>query len=856
MIDGLRSDFPPLKTRRRRPLYRRPVVLGAGLAGLAVAAFVLALTAGDSGSEVAVPPNSLAAIDPGSDRVVAQVPVGVSPGAVTSGPAGLWVANGDDQTVSRVDPAQKRVVRSLPLREVPTDLASAGGAVWVTGREPGEPEVAVRRIDPQFGTVGDATHLGNVVTGNGASIGAAGRRLWVAPQDGLLTRFDTTSGRRVQSVDPRTAPSGVAVGSDVVWFSAFDSDTVTRVDPNGVLTPIAVGHNPIGVAVGAGGVWVAERGDDAVVRIDPETNAVKTTIPVAPTPEGVLVGAGSVWVSHGDTGVVSRIDPETNRVVATIHTGGSTRGMAMADGHLWVAVGESAAPKAPNVPGTLRLAAQNDPRPLDPALAFNRFAWQLEGTTCAKLLNYADKPGGAGASPQPEVATSLPAVSDGGRTFTFTVRRGFRFSPPSNQPVTAETFKYSIERSLSPKMRGQAGSFLTDVVGAAPYTGGRARHISGIVARGDRLIIRLTAPAGDLPVRMALPFFCAVPIGTPIDPKGIDGIPMAGPYYYASSAPSIVLARNPNYHGGRPRRFARIQVTANLTAKQTAALVEQDRADYAIDGIDGLGPAAIARLRARYPSSTRGRRAPRVFANPLPTTSYVFMNFRRPLFANVRMRRAVNYALDRRGLARLGAPGFDTPQTPTDQYLPPGIPGFRDVHIYPSSPDVATARKLAGGRHRRAVLYSCPGSPCDEQAQVLKIALARIGVDLEVKTFSFNRLLERTGRPGEPFDLAFVTWFADSPDPNDFLDVLLRKGAGIEPPFRDPRYTSRLVAAAKLSGARRYLAYGKLDADLARNAAPWAAYANGVGYDFFSGRIGCQVYQVVYGMDLAALCLR
>ncbi len=87
---------------------------------------------------------------------------------------------------------------------------------------------------------------------------------------------------------------------------------------------------------------------------------------------------------------------------------------------------------------------------MDPALAFYPDSWQLLDATCAKLVNYPDKPAPAGSQLEPEVAQSLPTRSPDGKTYTFTIRKGFRFSPPSNEPVTAQTFKHAIERSLSP----------------------------------------------------------------------------------------------------------------------------------------------------------------------------------------------------------------------------------------------------------------------------------------------------------------------------------------------------------------------------------------------------------------------
>ncbi len=83
----------------------------------------------------------------------------------------------------------------------------------------------------------------------------------------------------------------------------------------------------------------------------------------------------------------------------------------------------------------------------------------------------------------------------------------------------------------------------------------------------------------------------------------------------------------------------------------------------------------------------------------------------------------------------------------------------------------------------------------------------------------------------------------------------LLEDPSVGPTFNDPVYRRRLAAAARLSGPERYLTYGRLDLDLARNAAPLAAFDNLTTNDFFSARIGCQTYGI-YGMDLAALCLR
>ncbi|MGZ6574363.1 MAG: ABC transporter substrate-binding protein [Solirubrobacteraceae bacterium] len=130
----------------------------------------------------------------------------------------------------------------------------------------------------------------------------------------------------------------------------------------------------------------------------------------------------------------------------------------------------------------------------------------------------------------PEVAQSLPARSRDGRIYTFRIRRGFRFSPPSNQPVTAQTFKTTLERTLNPRTRSGYAPDLADIVGAGAYMSGKASHIAGVIAHRDTLTIRLRAPAPDFLARISQPAgSCAVPPDTPVNRNGVSQIPSAGP---------------------------------------------------------------------------------------------------------------------------------------------------------------------------------------------------------------------------------------------------------------------------------------------------------------------------------------
>jgi ABC-type oligopeptide transport system substrate-binding subunit len=146
-------------------------------------------------------------------------------------------------------------------------------------------------------------------------------------------------------------------------------------------------------------------------------------------------------------------------------------------------------------------------------------------------------------------------------------------------------------------------------------------------------------------------------------------------------------------------------------------------------------------------------------------------------------------------------------------------------------------------------------------AEIVKANLRRIGIDVQIKPLGGASLFTRLARRGEPFDLAVSGWVADYPDPMTFLGLFDGRTIGPDDNlnyayFDDPSFNRRLDAAARLPSPARELALGRLDTQLARDAAPWAAVANERQHDFFSARIGCQVFNPVYGVDLGALCIR
>lgn len=848
--------------RRSRTLRRsrRPALIAGVLAAAAVASAVLLMTTGGE-KAVVVQPNSVVILDPGDGQVVDQIPVALRPGDLAVGAGSVWVANLADDLVTQIGARSRRVVGTVSPGISVDGLGAGPSGVWVADLA----RATAAIIDPDVRKVAHSLPLGEAEGGNLGSrpLAVTADAVWIASGHGSeIARVDPHRRRIVARTAVGYSPSGVAVGAGGVWVSDDQEGTVTRIDPrtNDIVgEPIPVGQSASAVAVGAGGVWVAVPLEDRVKRIDPASNSISDTVRVPGGPAAVAVGAGAVWVTARRGGTVSRIDPASARVTRTIQLGHSPQGIAIVDGAVWVAVQEAPARSAPGrTPDVLTVLRPEGLAGTDPALAVVDL--QVPSATCALLLDYPDQPSPAGSALQPEVARAMPVVSDGGRTYTFRLRSGFRFSPPSGAPVTAAAFRRAIERALHPRSQSYAAaSFMSDIVGFRRYHAGRVAHLAGVTARGDTLKIRIEAPSATLPQRLATSYFCAVPPNTPISAAGIEQIPMAGPYYVASYTPKrqIVLRRNPNYGGSRPARLREIDFDLDVAAAPAVAAVEAGRADY----VSSVPADSIAALDRRYgPRSTAARAGgQRYFSAVEPTLHYFALNTRRPLFAGTRMRQAVNAALDRRALARrvhlgrLGEPG-----RPTDQFIPPGQPGFRDADIYPlGGPDVERARRLAGSRRRRAVLYTCSFQHCIDQGQEVRRNLAAIGIDVEVKNLALDQMFTRLQRPGEPWDIGYYNWFADYPDAAQFIAPIFgpQSAPNNVGQFHDAEISRRMRTATRLGGAARLRAFAQIDADLARAGAA-APFATAVSSDFFSDRVGCQVHQPIHGISLGALCVR
>ena len=846
---GARADSAPRAARRRIGLAAVAAVVV--IAGVATVAAVAARKAPHTAPPVRG--DAVAVVDAASARLLSSMPVGSPPGAIAFGGGSVWVSFPDSRSVSRISPDSTRVAASIPLGVAAQSIAVAGTSLWTVGSGPTDPYLTLERINPTFGSVSRARRLPVVVLGDTGSLSGRGETLLVAPRTGLLTRVDARSGRTLEQLDPNAAPAAAALGFGNSWLAYREANLVVRVDSSGASTQIPVGRGPSAIAVGKRAVWVANALDGTVKSIDPATSAVITTIAVGSSPTALATDGDSVWVANSGDGTLVRIDERSNRVTAKVEVGGSPQALAVGGGKVWASI-QTPVPAQPSG-GTAVVGVPSYVTTLDPAVRFD-VGSQVVYATCATLLNYPDEPGAGGLRLVPDAARASPTVSKDGRSYTFTVRPGMRFSPPSNQPLTAQTFKHTIERSVDPRMHpgGLPGQlFLRDVVGAPAYMAGKARHIAGVEAQGDRLTIHLTARAPDLPARLAISLFCAVPTDTPHRPVS-GALPSAGPYYVASAAPgrSFLLLRNPNYHGNRPHRLERIEIVVGPS--HPVAEIEASKLDFVIGGVPAGEGARLERLYGAH-SAAAGSGRQRYFVNRTPSVDYLDLNTRRPLFASERMRRAASYAVDRSALAATGG-SFTTAAAPAQMRIPPGIPGYRDVHVYPLVPDLARARRLAGGGRHEAELYCVLEGGGPQAAQVIKNNLAAIGIDVHVHCMPGDAFFHRLFRPNEPWDIAIDGYGANYNDPGEFINGLATDDAFNFTHYHDPGLSRAIRAASRLSGIPRAQAYAKIDLALTRDTVPWINFANVTQQDFFSARIGCQLYQPMVGMDLAALCIR
>jgi YVTN family beta-propeller protein len=320
---------------RRRPLW---VIVAGALVLLAAATSAAFVATRHSGQGLGqIHPNHVGLIDPKTNQIVDEIPVGIRPGPIVAGAGSVWIGNLDDRNLTRIDSRRRTTVGTIELgNRTPTGLAVGAGGVWVAHGLRGQ----LSRVETEFGgrktiavTARPLGSLGSVALGAGYA--------WAAYGDSTLARILPRMVRVSGSVLSGASPAAVTVGRGAVWVANSGEATVQRFDPDtfeeGPIPPtFNVGRHPTALSYAEGALWVACRGDDVVERLDPRTNSL-ITIPVGDAPVALAVGAGAIWAANSGDGTISRIDPEKNRVVRTIDVGNAPAGLAFADDLVWVA---------------------------------------------------------------------------------------------------------------------------------------------------------------------------------------------------------------------------------------------------------------------------------------------------------------------------------------------------------------------------------------------------------------------------------------------------------------------------------------------------------------------------------------
>jgi peptide/nickel transport system substrate-binding protein len=636
-----------------------------------------------------------------------------------------------------------------------------------------------------------------------------------------VSRINPFSGAVLKTYGAGRYASGVAFGAGSLWVSDESSNSVARVDPRtGAITQtIPVGSGPRQLAYGDGALWVANSLSSTVSVVDPTTNQERTKILVGQGPNGIAVGREVVWVSVELADEVVRIDPKRDVVDRTIPIGNRPQGVAIHGQGAFVAARSSG---QSHRGGTLTVLTTD---------GYDAFGLPMvEGTSGGLnngLVTFKRVGGIEGLQLAPDLATSLPTPTDSGRTYTFQLRSGIRYS--NGEPLRPEDVRHSIERAI--KNGVSFGPIIgADACAQRPKTCDLSR---GIVAdeRANTVAFHLTAPDPYFLNSLAAGI---MPASTPDKAVDPSAIPVTGPYKIDSYRANreAILVRNPYFHvwsqTAQPAGFVnRIVFKLNIPDQTAVRMVERGQADLLLAGTLAGAPLKN-QVAARYPSQLR--------IIPKLSTEYLFMNARVPPFNDVRVRRALNYAIDRNLWTTLADPGG----RPTCQLLPPAFPGYRPYCPYtvdPGSgtwlgPDLTRAQQLIDASHTKGmhvtVWWGSDFLPNRSFAPHVVALLNQLGYHANLKIVypdpknpaqgSFPPYLAAIEDSRNKAQIGFLEDNADYPAAADFLNNLYScpRSSTIEG-FCDPKIKQALALDANAPGTANLL-WARIDHEIADQA--------------------------------------
>jgi YVTN family beta-propeller protein len=836
---------------RRGARGRGKLTVAAVLALGVVAGAVFVFGAGvvDRRPPLAPGVSGVVAVDTGSGQIAAATSLTGTPAALSTCGGSVWVADASDGTVSRIDPASGVSIDRITVGGDPTSIASGDGTVWVANTD----GATALRINPTTETVTQTIPLG---AGAPDALALGGGRLWVADSSTrTLHELDPATGERLRTIPLQVSPSAIAFGFGALWVAGYDTATVLKLDPASgqVVGRVHVGTGPDALAFAAGDIWVANSLDSTVSMIDPASLAFEATIPVGSGPTAVISDAGSVWVASRHSDSVSRINPRRNAVAATVAVDGMPTSLTSAGGRLWIGV---EATGAGHGGGTLVIASVRPFRSIDPAFFNATEPPQFDGLAYHTLVTFEHTSGVDGLRLVPDLALALATPADGGRTYTFRLRPGIRYS--NGTRLRASDFRRALERLFD---AGSPGTdFYRGIAGTAACISHPSRcDLSRGVVTNDAtrtIVFHLTAPDPEFLYKLTEQDYTApVPPGTPEHDSGLKPIASTGPYRIArADNTGITFARKRYFrewsHAAQPDGDPDAIVWRYFPTLQAATMaVQKGQADW----LNGLIPtSAYSQIELQSPAQ--------LHTHPLFAVEFIPLNTHLAPFNSVTARKALNYAIDRSRIAALyGGPAF---ATPTCQPLAPALPGYRRYCPFTSrtsqngaysGPDLSYAKRLvkqSGTRGEHIDVWGSPDEgyiPPKEPAYVASV-LRSLGYRTTLHLASFatltNAIVSRTQMN------ANGDWITDYPDPSSYFPPFFSCNGGNNPGYIcDPALDQEMQHAESLELTAPTIAnelWTMVDHTLT-NQADWVPTVTPRQVDLVSSRLGNYQFNPVWG---------
>jgi peptide/nickel transport system substrate-binding protein len=515
--------------------------------------------------------------------------------------------------------------------------------------------------------------------------------------------------------------------------------------------------------------------------------------------------------------------------------------------------------------GSITIAQSTQPDSLDPALAYSASAWEPLWLVYTPPLTYKHAEGKEGAELIPGVAKELPAVSEDGKTYKLTLREGLRYS--DGTPAKASDLEHAIKRTLNLESAGSA--FFLGIEGATEYVeaGKPEADIPGIETddKTGEITIKLTEPDGMFSNALATEFAGLVPGDTPFENLTKEPPPGIGPYKITESEPNrrFVLEKNPRFNiPGIPKgNIDKITTVIAGSRAREAQDVISGELDYMFDAPP---PDMKPEVKAEY--------SDRYEEHPSNSTYYMFMNTRVPPFDKKEVREAVNYGIDKPGLARL----FAGELAPGCSFLPPGVPGYDqalDLEDCPwgdpnEPPNLEKARQLiadAGADGADVSVWGSSFEPDPQLTQAYADMLNKMGLDAKPKIVDSAVFNQTVGNAKTEAQTGVTNWFQDFPHPGNFMSRV--DGNSIQPTNNpnvgnvdDPEINSEIADLSRETELTDEVAdrWGELNKKLVEEA--WiAAYGHAKVATFVSERMdfeNCTLFHPVYSNDYSSFCLK